>query len=191
MFQFPFLSVAILLFVLITNPGCSDSNNNSKKVIHDTIFVEKKFDEKEYTGNKLIGTTVLKSSEKNHNTGFWHGLYLEKLTSSECQVPMEHPLPTKITSIKQPNDTTLVITANITANCSYDFLGEMEVLHGNTLNLIYHGYGGYAECNCDYELTYTFELSPESPNKPDKIKFVTIDGVSKTPFPKIRIPRTE
>jgi hypothetical protein len=184
MFQFHFFSIAILFLFCIINLSCSDNNSNSKRAIHDTIFVEKKFDGKEHTANKLIGTTVLKLSEKNVNTGRMHGLWLQNLTSSECLAPTEAPLPTQITSIKQPTDSTLVITANITANCSHDFLGESEVLHGNTLNLIYHGYGGYAECNCGFQLTYTFELSQES--KPEPIRYVTIDGLSKTPFPKIR-----
>jgi hypothetical protein len=191
MFQCNFLSIAILFFFCIANPGCSHSNNNSKNTIHDTILVEKKFDEKEITGNKLIGTTVLKLSEKNVNTGRMHDLWLENVTASECMGSMEDPLPTKITSIKQPTDSTLVIKANIDANCSHDFLGEAEVLHGNTLNLIYHGYGGYAQCNCVFELTYTFELPKESINKPNQIKYVTLDGVSKTPFPKIKYPRSE
>ena len=185
--QFCLLSIAILLFISITNPGCSDTNINSKGVIHDTIFVEKKSEEKEY--NKLIGTTVLKLSEKIVATGHASGLWLENLTTSECGAPMEHPTPTQITSIKQPNDSTLIIKALIDANCSYDFLGESEVLNGNTLNLLYHGYGGYAQCNCEYELTYTFEVTSGGLNIPDKIKFVTVDGASKTPLPKIRIPK--
>lgn len=181
MFQFRFLSIAVLFFVLITNPSCSDSTNNSKVVIHDTVFVEK-----EPTENILIGTTVLKSSVKNHNTGYETGLWLEKLTTPDCGPAMEHPTPTQITSIKQPNDSTLVIKALIDANCGYDFLGEAEFLPGNTLNLIYHGYGGYAECNCEHELTYTFEILKEPIGKPEPIKYVTIHGVAKTPFPKIR-----
>jgi hypothetical protein len=183
------LYIAILFSICIANAGCSGANSNSKGVIHDTIFVEKK-PEGQYE-NKLIGTTVLKSSEKNHSTGYSTGLWLENLTTSECGAPMEHPTPTQITSIKQPNDSTLVIKALIDANCSYDFLGEVEVLNGNTLNLLYHGYGGYAQCNCEFELTYTFEVSSEGLNIPDKIKFVTVDGASKTSLPKIRIPRTE
>jgi hypothetical protein len=178
--QFYFLSIAILF------AGCSESNSNAKKVIHDTVFVEKKTDGQDE--NTLIGTTatVLTLSEKIVHTGHATGLWLESLTASECGAPMEHPTPTQITSIKQPNDSILVIKALIDANCSHDFLGEAEVLNGNTLNLIYHGYGGYAQCNCEFELTYTFKLSEESSSKPDQIKYVTMDGVAKTPFPKIR-----
>ena len=176
--QIYFLSIAILF------AGCSESNSQSKGVIHDTVFVEKKTDG-EYE-NKLIGTTVLKLSEKNVHTGHMYGLWLENLTTSECDAPKEHPTPTQLISLKQPTDSTLVIKALIDANCSHDFLGEAEVLNGNTLNLIYHGYGGYAQCNCEYELTYTFKLSEESSSKPDQIKYVTLNGWAKTPFPKIR-----
>lgn len=176
------LYIAILFSIFIANAGCTESNSHSKGVIHDTIYIEKD------TENKLIGTTVLKSSEKNISTSWMHGLWLKNLTASECQGVGETPLPTKATSIKQPNDSTLVITATTMANCCYAFLGEVEVLNGNTLNLIYHGYGSYCECNCDYELTYTFAILPER-FKPDKIKFVTVDGASKTPLPKIRIPK--
>lgn len=189
MLQLHFLTIASLVLFLIAGSGCSDSNSNSKRLIHDTVFVEKKTDA-QYE-NKLIGTTVLKSSEKIVHTGYSTGLWLENLTTSECGAPMEHPTPTQITSIKQPNDSILVIKALIDANCSYDFLGEVEFLPGNTLNLIYHGYGGYAQCNCEFELTYTFKIPKEHISKPEPIKYVTMGGVAKTLFPKTKYPRTE
>jgi hypothetical protein len=176
--QFYFLSIAILF------AGCSESNSDSKRVIHDTVFVEKKTDEESV--NRLIGTTVLKSSQKIHNTAYETGLWLENLTTSECGAPMEHPTPTQILSIKQITDSSVVIKALIDANCSYDFLGEAEFLPGNILNLIYHGYGGYAQCNCEFELTYTFEILKDPISKPEPIKYVTLNGWAKTPFPKIR-----
>jgi len=179
-------SITLMFFFWILNSGCSGGIMNSQKIVHDTIFIEKKFDKREQTSNELKGTTVLTSSEKNMESGILHGLWLKKLTSSECQVPTENPRPTEITSIKQTTDSTLIITANITANCSYDFLGEVEIKSGNTINLIYHGYGGYAECNCDFTLTYNIEIVRDGDYNPEKLKYITIGGIAKKSLPKIR-----
>jgi hypothetical protein len=44
------------------------------------------------------------------------------------QPQSESSSPTEITSVKHPNDSILIITANINANCSYSFLGEIEII---------------------------------------------------------------
>jgi hypothetical protein len=134
----------------------------------------------------LKGTTVLKASERNMNSRWVHGLWLADIKSSEClQSKSESPAPTLITSVKEINDSTLIITVNINENCSYDFLGEIEVVSDNTLNLIYHGYGGYAECSCDFCLTYQIELVKDGDYKFDKLKYVTVNNIAKSSLPKI------
>jgi hypothetical protein len=164
--------------------GCANRETQPVpvKVIHDTIYVGDQSDP------VLKGTTVLKSSEANLESGILHGLWLNSLHSTECQDPIsETPRATEITSVKQTDDSTLVISANIVANCSYSFLGEIEV-KDNTLNLIYHGYGGYAECMCDFGLTYKVEIVRDREIKFNKLKYVTINGYAKKALPPIKWP---
>ena len=66
-----------------------------------------------------------------------------------------------------------MIDVAISANCCYNFLGEAEIIGGDTLNLIYHSYGGFCSCNCCYTLRYTFRVQ-EWENL--ELKFVTVNG---------------
>jgi len=182
----PFLAYLFICFYLL-NFGCTDQHSNATQTVHDTVYADSKSANKPASEDQLIGTTVLKASEKNMEARWVHGLWLNDLTSSECLQPLsETPSPTEITSVKQPNDSTLVITANINANCGYSFLGEIEIVSGNTLNLIYHGYGGYAICYCCFGLTYKIEIFRDEEYEFEKLKYVTINGVAKTSLPKLK-----
>ena len=179
--------VYLFIFFFLLNFGCTDQHSNPAHTIHDTVYVDKKSGDNQTSDHQLIGTTTLKASEKNMEARWVHGLWLEDFTSSECLQPQsESPSPTEITSVKHPNDSTLIITANINANCSYSFLGEIEIVSNNTLNLIYHGYGGYASCNCCFGLTYKIELFRDDEYKFDKLKYVTINGIAKTSLTKLK-----
>jgi hypothetical protein len=170
-----------IVFFCLAGAGCTDRNPVTTQIIHDTVYLKDK------SNDVLRGTTVLKASETNMETRAVHGLWLDDLKSSECLEPMtETPPATEITSVKQTDDTTLLITANIVSNCSYNFLGEIEVVGGNTLNLIYHGYGGFASCNCCFGLTYKIYLDREGDYKFNKLKYVTIKGFLKTSLPAIK-----
>ncbi len=83
------------------------------------------------------------------------------------------------------NDSTLVVSANIYANCSHKFLGEIEIVEENTLNLVYHGYGGYASCGCCFGLTYTINIFRDDDKRYTKVKYVTIGGYNKKKLPRI------
>jgi len=176
----------LLTFFYLFNSSCTDRNTNAAQTIHDTVYLDKKSDSS-ISDHQLTGTTVLKSSSKILDARWVHGLWLEDLKSSECLKPQsETPSPTEITSIKQTNDSILIITANIYENCGYSFLGEIEIVTDNTLNLIYHGYGGYAMCNCCFGLTYKIELIKDEQYKFDKLKYLTINGIAKVPLPKLK-----
>src|SRR5215204_1419850 len=109
-----------------------------------------------------------------------YGLWLDDFTSSESlQLQSETPSRKEITSVRQTNDSTLIITASVDENCSYKFLGEIEIVADNTLNLIYHGYGDYSVCNCCFGLTYKIEIFRNEEYKFDKLKFVSINGIAK------------
>lgn len=176
----------LFIFCFVINSGCSDKGTDSAKIIHDTVYLNKP-NELSQSGHQLTGTTVLKASARNMEARWVHGLWLDDFKSSECLQPQsETPSPTEITSVRQTNDSTLVITVNINENCSYSFLGEIEIVSNNTLNLIYHGYGGYANCNCCFGLTYKIELLKDENYKFDKLEYVTINGVAKTTLPKLK-----
>ncbi len=135
----------------------------------------------------LRGTTVLTGSDKNLNSRWVHGLSLVEISSTECKgIMSENPTSTEFTSINFPDDSTILISANIYANCGQDFLGEIEVVSDNTLNLVYHGYGNFASCNCCFGLTYKIDMPDRKEYDYSKIKFVTINGIAKTSFPLIR-----
>lgn len=66
----------------------------------------------------LKGTTVLTGSAKNRTAQWVHGLYLQDIRSSPCRISGEKVPPTEITSVSNPDDSTLIITANVFANCA-------------------------------------------------------------------------
>jgi hypothetical protein len=136
--------------------------------------------------HRLEGTTVLTSSEKNLESRWVYGLGLNRISVTPCQSSGEKVTPTTITSIKQLNDSMLVIKAMISANCGYDFLGEIEVVSDSTLNLIYHGYGSYASCSCCFGLTYEIEIMRDPDYDMRKLKYVTVNGVARKSLPPIR-----
>jgi len=181
-----FLPAYLFIFFYLLSFGCTDQHSSSAQSVHDTVYTDRKSGDKSVSGHQLVGTTVLTASKKNMEAGAVHGLWLDDFKSSQCLQPQsETPPPTEITSVKHPNDSTLIITANINANCSYDFLGEIEIVSDNTLNLIYHGYGGYASCNCCFGLTYKIKIVRNDDYRFDKLKYVTIDGIAKTSIPKL------
>jgi hypothetical protein len=180
--------LTIISLALIVSTGCLNSKSGSEKKEKadgdrqiQTITADKK------STDTLTGTTVLKASEKNMTSRWEHGLFLESVSSTECKnSDQEHPTPTEIVSIEQADDNTLLINANVNANCGYSFLGEIEVVGGNTINLISHGYGSYADCSCCFGLTYKIEIMRDEDISFDKLKYVTINGLAKKNLPKIR-----
>jgi hypothetical protein len=138
--------------------------------------------------NQLIGTTVLRSSEKNLHSGYLYGLWLDSIYSSACQNMGEGPPPIKITSIQQPYDSILIVNAMVTGNCGYSFLGEIDVLQENTINLVYTGYGSSAVCACCYGLTYVIQLSDQGEYPFKKLKYISINGHDKRALPSLRVP---
>ncbi len=161
----PTLLTFLLVFLVnLTNGQSSDSIKISR---HDVRV--------------LIGTTVLKSSEKNMTALYAHGLILDQIKSSDCmQTEHEGPTGSKIVKIEVLDDSLLTIEALIDANCSYNFLGEIDVVDDSIINLDYHGYGGYAQCNCCFGLTYTIRTSKNWDFKPEKVKYVMISSLRQT-----------
>ncbi|TXI82927.1 MAG: hypothetical protein E6Q44_00530 [Flavobacteriales bacterium] len=103
----------------------------------------------------LVGTTVLTASPKNESARNF-GYSLLALGASACQKELDGPAKDgsdRVISVLR-NDTMWIIETNISSNCCHSFLGEIEVVDGSILNLIYHGYGTYCFCECCFGLTY-------------------------------------
>lgn len=173
----------LLIFIALSCQETTSQNVKAKSIPPESI------DRPEVSSSEipvLTGTAVLAASEKNM-TSRTHGLYLDTIYASPCSRPSEEtPSRTEVTSVSLINDSTLVMSANVFANCSYSFLGEIEVVNDNTINLIYHGYGSYAMCNCCFGLTYRISLFRDDDTDFSKIRFVTIDGVGKKDLPRIQ-----
>jgi len=166
-------------------------SSNSRAQSPDTVFIkqDKNFDDtliytidtiifrSGMTKHILIGTTVLPWTH-NQQMAKGYGLYLDKVTKSDCQGDAyENWTPDKINSIAN-TDSTLIVDINITDNCCYDFLCDISVDSTATLNLIYYGYGTYCDCDCCFGLVFHFSKI----NNPDyaDIKSVMINGKRKT-----------
>jgi hypothetical protein len=125
----------------------------------------------------LIGTTILPSTH-HQMAASGYGLYLNKVTKSDCQGDAyEKQNPDEINSIIN-SDSTLTVDINITDNCCYEFLCDISVDSTGTLHLIYYGYGTYCSCNCYFGLTYHLEKE-KSPEYPE-VKAVMINDNRKT-----------
>lgn len=142
----------------------------------------------EESDNKLIGTTVLKSSERNLNAGYIYGLWLDSVWSSPCMQSGEDVAPVEITSIQQPYDSILIVSVKVNGNCGASFLGEIDMSDSTTINLIATGYGSHAACVCCYGLTYKIELSDQGEYPFKKLKYVSINGYGKKSLPALMVP---
>jgi hypothetical protein len=125
----------------------------------------------------LIGTTILPSTH-NQMRARGYGLYLYKVTKSNCQGDAyENWNSDKINAVIN-TDSTLIIDINITDNCCYEFLCDISVDSTGILNLIYYGYGTYCSCECCFGLT--FHLEKEKSPDYSGIKAVMINENRKT-----------
>jgi len=103
----------------------------------------------------LIGTTVLVGSPGNEAVkNFGYNLF--KLESTSCKGELDGPPKAGSDRVVHVirTDSLWTVELNITSNCCHSFLGEIEVVDGSILNLIYHGYGTYCFCECCFGLTY-------------------------------------
>lgn len=179
--------ITLTCFCGVFNAACSNNYLSKPQVVHDTVYIEKQTDNESSSDPVLKGTAVLEASRKNMESGISHGLWLKGLKCFKSLEPeREDPYPTEITSIKQTSDSTLIIITSFEDNCAYDFLGEIEVVSGNTLNLIRHGYGGFGECHRLFGLTYKIRLVKEGEHDWQRLQYVTINGIAKKPMPTLR-----
>jgi hypothetical protein len=128
----------------------------------------------------LTGTTVL---PETHNQVLCkgYGLYLKKVTKSDCQGSEDwlYKSEEKINSI-EITDSTITVDINIKDNCCYDFLCEIVVDENKTLNLIYQGYGSYCACDCDCCFGLTYHIKKVLTDHYPQVTAVMLEGKQET-----------
>lgn len=158
----------------------------------DTVFIKYNLDNDQdkivYTTDTVLfatpmgrhilkGTTVIPWTH-NQQIAKGYGFYFDNVTKSDCKKDATaERIPTKINSIVNKTNE-LIIDINISDNCCYSFLCDIQILNESTINLIYYGYGTYCSCDCCFGLTY--KLTKEDVPELTKIKSVMINGISKT-----------
>lgn len=175
---------SLLAFFILFATLVNGQNNNT-----DTVFIKRQISNDEIridtmlieagvmSQQVLVGTTMLPYTPKMIgllNNGL-SPISLEILESCDGS---EKPDFSKYPDFKtiQRDSNVLIIDVAIVANCCYNFLGEAEI-HGDTLNLIYTGYGNFCSCSCCYTLRYKFDTSME--NYYQLLKHVTVNGVAR------------
>lgn len=132
------------------------------------------------TERYLIGSTVLVGSNRNMESCIMHGYCLDQIIKHPClDVMTETPGETKIKNIEQRNDT-LIIALQYYENCALDFLGEIELLDNNTLNIVLHEYGSFASCMCTFDIDCFIIIAKEDIPEPVQIRYVTINDQKST-----------
>ncbi|MCL2328010.1 MAG: hypothetical protein FWC39_05790 [Bacteroidetes bacterium] len=103
----------------------------------------------------MYGTQVIPATENQMEATIFK-LYLKDATLTPCRNLGEYFPPPSVENIEETAEK-LDVTIQFTANCSHEFLCDMEIIDEKTINLIYIGYGGYAQCGCCFGLTYHIE----------------------------------
>ena len=158
----------------------------------DTVFIKQSMDwtadtlqyktdtvlfESGLARNFLIGTTVL-SGTHNQIAAQGYGLYLNKVSKTDCQNHGEEVYHSKdrINTVEL-TDTTLTVDITVFDNCCYDFLCDATMDEMGNLSLIYHGYGNYCFCDCCFGLVFHFIREMNSEALPVKsVQLLAVPG---------------
>ncbi len=145
----------VLIFVFCTfsfsqNKIIYSIQYDNEEITHDTLS----FTSASSFSKPLIGTDILYST-KTISAQF-QDIFFEKVTISECkQTDFEKLAEVGLKEISFSKDNNhLIIELQITDNCCFDFLCEIEKTEDDILDLYYTGYGSYCSCNCCFGLTY-------------------------------------
>ncbi len=138
----------------------------------DTILIEAGVSSQQV----LVGTTMLPYTPKVIkllNQGL-SPISLEIVESCNDSKRPDYENYPEFKAIKRDSNI-LTIDVSIVANCCYNFLGEAEI-NGDTLNLLYTGYGNFCSCSCCYTLRYKFDTTMEENYQ--LLKHVTVNGIA-------------
>ncbi len=134
--------------------------------------------EADSVGNYILkGTTVLPWTDNYRHALYQYGYVLVSLTSSDCAYSGDgiDTMSDQVISSTY-NDSTLQVSIRKIANCTDQFLGEIEILGDSVINLITHGYGGHSTCICCFTLVYTIETEGINSH----LRYLSIDGDKRT-----------
>lgn len=135
------------------------------------------------SGNYILkGTTVLLWSETYQKTYYQYGYFLDEIIASDCD-PFGgriEELSDEVVSAQQ-SDSTITVSIKKIANCSAQFLGEIEIVNDSIIRLIAHEYGGRSTCGCCFGLKYVIATEGIKPeiryvmigNKEETLKLIT------------------
>ena len=131
--------------------------------------------------------TQVKESSRLKEKSEQKGVKLIALKSNDCDHnstwDVINRLQNRIIENSQKEDTLTLRIATV-AECCRDFMGEVELKNGDTLNLIYTPYGRACDCNCCFELEYKIVTKMNKDFKyqlNDKPIFLTHERYKTTP----------
>jgi hypothetical protein len=131
--------------------------------------------------NVLIGTTVMPWTSGQIGA-IEYGVRFDSVAKSTCEVDEQLGFSPRfddhIQSVEFKGDV-LIVTMSVWSNCCHDFLCDVSVEKGGTLNLMHTGYGRNCSCGgCCFGLTY--RLTVETGKDIPVLKAVMINGNRKT-----------
>ncbi len=123
--------------------------------------------------NELKGNSILFNSEKIRNAQNEGMTFLSFEVKDIELTYTEEVVPVALKKVEfQQNKGLIQFTAS--GNCGYSFLGEIEIT-GDTLNLIYKGYGSNCFGSCLFSFQY--EVQKDIANEHIlTLKYITING---------------
>jgi hypothetical protein len=130
----------------------------------------------------LIGTTVLPWTNGQMVAKHYGIDFLKKVTLEPCDNGSDkaYTITDKINSVIE-TDNELIVSIEISANCCHSFLGDVDIIDGNTINLITHGYGAWCACMCCFGLTFHFDITKEGTYLDYKnLEYIIINGQKET-----------
>ncbi len=128
----------------------------------------------------LIGTTVLPWTSGQMNAKNFGISDLKSITSEPCKTSDEEAYRMKdeiISVVETENE--LVVSIKISANCCHSFLGDVDIIDGNTINLITHGYAVWCDCMCCFGLAFHFDIMKKMKNY-SNLEYIIINGQEET-----------
>ena len=150
--------------------------SDSIEYLTDTLFRKTSF------GPHFLFETDYLPNTRDQLQALGYGLQIKAVDSKCVDKGIEFGVNKLLTLDK--TDSTVLVKYKIATNCCYSFLGDMEIVDSNTINLKYIDYGTICGCTCYHELTYSIDvefLFKEYKENYRKIQFITLNGELKTP----------
>ncbi|WP_396151158.1 hypothetical protein [Flavobacterium sp.] len=126
--------------------------------------------------NELKGNVILHHSEKIREAKNV-GMHFQSFTVQPLQAEFSDEVKSLEIERIELKDNHCLIQFNAAGFCGYSYLGEIQII-GNTLNLIYQGYGSSTLGNCRY--TFQYEVKKELNEAMLNLKYIMINGNPET-----------